>query len=64
MKFPNLKGLVDEISARPAAQQAAAAQNATSEQLQELVQWADAHSPVGCTVRNAPTNTLSVEVIE
>ena len=38
MKFPNLKGLVDEISARPAAQRAAAAQNATSEQLQELVQ--------------------------
>jgi hypothetical protein len=40
------------------------AQNATSKQLEELVQWATAHSPVGCTVRNTPTDTVSVEVIE
>jgi uncharacterized OsmC-like protein len=39
------------------------AQNATSEQLEELVQWAAAHSPVGCTVRDAPSNSLSVVVV-
>jgi uncharacterized OsmC-like protein len=38
------------------------AQNATPEQLNELVQWATAHSPVGCTVRDAPTNTVHVVV--
>jgi uncharacterized OsmC-like protein len=37
--------------------------NATDEQLNELVQWAALHSPVGCTVRDAPTNTLSVIVV-
>jgi uncharacterized OsmC-like protein len=37
--------------------------NATDEQLNELVQWAAVHSPVGCTVRDAPTNTLSVIVV-
>jgi uncharacterized OsmC-like protein len=39
------------------------AQDATSEQLEELVQWAAAHSPVGCTVRDAPSNSLSVVVV-
>ncbi len=39
------------------------AQDATSEQLEELVQWAAAHSPVGCTVRDAPSNGLSVVVV-
>jgi uncharacterized OsmC-like protein len=39
------------------------AQDATSEQLEELVQWAAAHSPVGCTVRDAPSNTLSVVAV-
>jgi uncharacterized OsmC-like protein len=38
------------------------ARNATAQQLEELVQWAAAHSPVGCTVRDAPTNILSVMV--
>jgi uncharacterized OsmC-like protein len=37
--------------------------NATDEQLNELVQWAAVHSPGGCTVRDAPTNTLSVMVV-
>jgi uncharacterized OsmC-like protein len=40
------------------------AKNATSEQLGALVQWATAHAPVGCTVRDAPKNTLSVEVVD
>jgi hypothetical protein len=39
------------------------AANATPEQLKDLVEWAAAHSPVGCTVRDAPTNTLSVVVV-
>jgi uncharacterized OsmC-like protein len=39
------------------------AQDATSVQLEELVQWAAAHSPVGCTVRDAPSNSLSVVVV-
>jgi uncharacterized OsmC-like protein len=39
------------------------AQDATSEQLEELVQWAAAHSPVGCTVRDAPSNSLSVVAV-
>jgi len=39
-----------------------AAQNASPEQLEDLVRWADEHSPVGCTVRDAPRNTLTVAV--
>jgi uncharacterized OsmC-like protein len=38
------------------------AQNATPEQLQELVKWAEEHSPVGRTVRDAPANTLRVVI--
>jgi uncharacterized OsmC-like protein len=37
--------------------------NATPGQLEELVRWADQHSPVGCTVQNAPPNTLSIQVV-
>jgi uncharacterized OsmC-like protein len=40
-----------------------AAKDATPEQLREIVQWADAHSPVGCTIRESPTNTVDVEVL-
>ena len=60
-------GLDDTISAGHSAIRTnvrISAQNATFKQLEELVQWATAHSPIGCTVRNAPTGTLSVEVIE
>jgi uncharacterized OsmC-like protein len=38
------------------------ATDATPQQLHELVQWAIGHSPVCCTVRDAPANTLSVAV--
>jgi uncharacterized OsmC-like protein len=31
--------------------------------LRALVQWADAHSPVGCTVRNAAACSLDIEVV-
>jgi uncharacterized OsmC-like protein len=39
-----------------------AAANATAAQLNDLVQWSNAHSPVGCTVSNAPENTLHIEI--
>jgi uncharacterized OsmC-like protein len=59
-------GFDDAISAGHSALRTSvriSAQGATSEQLEKLVQWAAAHSPVGCTVRDAPTNTLSVTVV-
>src|ERR1700754_402408 len=34
-----------------------AAENASPQQLSDLVRWSEAHSPVACTVRDAPTNT-------
>jgi uncharacterized OsmC-like protein len=40
------------------------ATNASPQQLRDLVQWSAAHSPVGCTVRDAPANELCVVVIE
>ena len=58
-------GVDDSISAGHAALRTKvriSAQNATPEQLNELVAWAAAHSPVGCTVRDAPTNTLDIVV--
>ena len=60
-------GLDDTISAGHSAIRThvrISAQNAGFEELEKLVQWAAAHSPVGCTVHNAPTSTLNVEVIE
>jgi uncharacterized OsmC-like protein len=59
-------GLDDAISAGHSAIRTnvrISAQDATFEQLEELVQWAAAHSPVGCTVRDAPSNSLSVVVV-
>ena len=58
-------GLDDSISAGHSAIRTnvrISAQNTTPEQLNELVQWAAAHSPVGCTVRDSSTNTLHVVV--
>ena len=58
-------GLDDAISAGHSAIRTnvrISAQDATFEQLEELVRWAAAHSPVGCTVRDAPSNTLIVVV--
>lgn len=37
--------------------------DAAPEALRELATWADAHSPVGCTVRNAPMGSLEVELV-
>ena len=58
-------GLDDSISAGHSTVRAVvriSADNATSEQLRELVQWAVAHSPVGCTVRDATPGTVNVIV--
>lgn len=38
------------------------ARGASAGQLKEIVEWADAHSPVGCTVRNPPPIALEVEL--
>lgn len=35
---------------------------ANEEALREIVAWAEAHSPVGCTVRGAPACSLEIEV--
>jgi uncharacterized OsmC-like protein len=39
------------------------AEGATPAQLREIVRWADAHSPVGCTVRQSPANAVEVEIL-
>ncbi|MCP4621353.1 MAG: OsmC family protein [Bradyrhizobium sp.] len=40
------------------------ASNASPEQLRDLVKWSAAHSPVGCTVHDAPANDLRVVFFE
>ncbi|MBR1124362.1 OsmC family protein [Bradyrhizobium lablabi] len=40
------------------------AQAADPEQLRDLVRWVEAHSPVGCTVRDSPPNTLRVVIAD
>lgn len=37
--------------------------NADPDTLRELAAWGEAHSPVGCTVRQAPAYSLEIEVI-
>jgi uncharacterized OsmC-like protein len=39
------------------------AKDAAPAQLRELVAWAEAHSPVGCTIRQTPSATTEVEVV-
>ena len=61
-----LLGMDDSVSAGHAALRTnvkIAADNATAAQLQDLVRFSEAHSPVGCTVRDAPPNALRVDVI-
>jgi uncharacterized OsmC-like protein len=40
-----------------------AAANASEEQLREIVQWADAHSPVASTLRESPKLRLEIDVV-
>lgn len=37
--------------------------NAEPDLLRQIVAWADAHSPVGCTIRQAPACCLEIEVL-
>ncbi len=39
------------------------AADADPEQLRQIVSWADAHSPIACTVRDAQTTAVEVEVV-
>lgn len=39
------------------------AQNATVDELRSLVAWAEEHSPVGCTLRQAEGRAVSVEIV-
>jgi uncharacterized OsmC-like protein len=52
---PALSGLVVRVKI--------GGENAAAEDLRGLVQWADRHSPVGCTVREARPMRLEVEVL-
>lgn len=37
--------------------------DAAPKELRALVEWADAHSPVGCTIRDAAACSLDIEVV-
>ncbi len=61
-----LLGLDDKVSAgllglRTAVRIGAA--NADAEQLREIVRWADEHSPIACTLRQAREMGIDVEVV-
>lgn len=59
-------GADDGISARHSAMRMKVKIGATGqspEALRALVEWAEAHSPVSCTVRQKPTCSLEVEVL-
>lgn len=61
-----LLGLDDRISAGIATLRThvrIGAADADADQLRSLVAWADAHSPVACTVRHAPACALQVEIV-
>lgn len=36
---------------------------ASPEHIRQIVSWAEAHSPIGCTVRDAQTTAVEVEVV-
>jgi len=56
-------GLDDRISAGMSGLRTTvqiAARNRTPQELDELVTWAEKHSPVSCTLRESPCNTLVI----
>lgn len=58
-------GLDESVSAGLAAVRMKvkiSAPSASPETLREIVEWADAHSPVGCTMRQAPGCSLDIEI--
>jgi hypothetical protein len=38
-----------------------AAPEVSPEELEEIVKWADAHSPVSCTLRHSPACSLEIQ---
>ncbi len=61
-----LLGLDEKVSAGLSAlrtQVRIGAKNATPDQLREIVHWADRHSPVACTLREAPASSLDIEIV-
>jgi uncharacterized OsmC-like protein len=60
-----LLGLDESVSAGQSALRTKVriAGKADAQKLRELVAWADAHSPVGCTVKDSPPCSLDVEVL-
>ena len=60
-------GMDDGVSARHAVVRMRVrigAPGVSREALRELVEWAEAHSPVSCTVKEAPACSLEVEVVK
>jgi len=58
-------GLDDNVSAGLGSvrtQVRIGAPEATPEQLRQIVTWADAHSPVACTLRKSPACSLEIEI--
>ena len=59
-------GMDEKVSAGHAALRTKvkiASDNASRDQLEELVRFSESHSPVGCTVRDAPPNTLRIDLV-
>jgi uncharacterized OsmC-like protein len=64
--YRGMLGLDNNISAGHSAintRVRISARNASPEKLRELVTWAEEHAPVGRTVRDAPKNTLTVDIV-
>ena len=65
----DLRGILGMDESVSAAHQAVrmkvkiASTSASPQALRELVEWAEAHSPVGCTVRSSPRSSLEIEVL-
>jgi uncharacterized OsmC-like protein len=58
-------GLDERVSAGlgPVRTKVKIAGDASQEALRDLVVWADAHSPVGCTLKGSPACSLDIEVL-
>lgn len=59
-------GLDDEVSAGLSSlttRVKIGAEDVPADQLRQLVEWGEGHSPMTCTVRNSPTYSLVVEVV-
>ena len=59
-------GLDEQVSAGQSALRMTvriAAPGASPETLRELVEWGEAHSPVSCTLKQAPACSLEVEIL-